>query len=107
LMGCPKESLFQSDMIKTWPEAKANVDPKVWAILRLKEGLTRLELLELLERLERLETPDLQWVLHPADAPHWRLNSESLRTLVKWTTYGHRWEGGPITAGCHCSMRIR
>jgi hypothetical protein len=43
---------------------------------------------------EQLKRPDLQWILDPADAPHWRLSSESLQTLVKWTTCGHKWEGG-------------
>jgi hypothetical protein len=49
--------------------------------------------------IERSENPDLPWVLlpnslNPANAPHQCLNRETLQTLAKWTTYGHRWAGG-------------
>jgi hypothetical protein len=66
--GMSKEGLLESEMVKTWREAMANVAPRVWGIVRLKEGSGRWEL------FERLKSPDLPSVLHPADAPHWRLN---------------------------------
>jgi hypothetical protein len=59
-----------------WPEAMANVDPRAWAIIRLKERMSRSKL------FERLQSPDLQSGLDPADAPHWSMNADSLQKLV-------------------------
>jgi hypothetical protein len=58
------------DITRAEPEAAAvvgidgDVDPTVWGIIRLTEGMSGREL------FERLDSPDRQWTVYPSDAPH-------------------------------------